>query len=54
MDRISGYGPEGLGVRVPPGVLKVCGNSSVVECDLAKVDVVGSNPISRSKNLEYL
>ncbi len=26
------------------------GNNSVVECDLAKVEVVGSNPISRSIN----
>ena len=26
-----------------------CGNNSVVECDLAKVDVAGSNPVSRSK-----
>ena len=25
-----------------------CGGNSVVECDLAKVDVVGSNPIRRS------
>jgi hypothetical protein len=24
------------------------GSNSVVECDLAKVEVVGSNPISRS------
>ena len=28
------------------------GNSSVVECDLAKVEVAGSNPVSRSKRLE--
>ncbi len=28
----------------------VSGNNSVVECDLAKVEVVGSNPISRSIN----
>ena len=26
------------------------GNSSVVECDLAKVEVAGSNPVSRSKS----
>ena len=25
------------------------GNNSVVECDLAKVEVAGSNPVSRSK-----
>jgi hypothetical protein len=29
------------------------GNNSVVECDLAKVEVAGSNPVSRSKkNIE--
>jgi hypothetical protein len=26
------------------------GNNSVVECDLAKVEVAGSNPVSRSNN----
>ena len=26
----------------------MCGNNSVVECDLAKVEVAGSNPVSRS------
>ena len=26
----------------------VSGNNSVVECDLAKVEVAGSNPVSRS------
>ena len=26
-----------------------CGNNSVVECHLAKVDVEGSNPFSRSR-----
>ena len=25
-----------------------CGTNSVVECDLAKVEVAGSNPVSRS------
>ena len=25
------------------------GNNSVVECNLAKVEVAGSNPVSRSK-----
>ncbi len=25
------------------------GSNSVVECDLAKVEVAGSNPVSRSK-----
>ena len=28
----------------------VSGNNSVVECDLAKVEVAGSNPVSRSNN----
>src|SRR5438309_1654707 len=28
------------------------GNSSVVECDLAKVEVAGSNPVSRSINAQ--
>ena len=27
------------------------GNNSVVECDLAKVEVAGSNPVSRSTSL---
>ncbi len=29
-------------------VLSLSGNNSVVECDLAKVEVAGSNPVSRS------
>jgi hypothetical protein len=29
-------------------VLDASGNNSVVECDLAKVEVAGSNPVSRS------
>jgi hypothetical protein len=29
-----------------------CGSNSVVECNLAKVDVAGSNPVSRSTLLE--
>ena len=27
----------------------ICGNNSAVECNLAKVEVAGSNPVSRSK-----
>ncbi len=27
----------------------ICGSDSVVECDLAKVEVAGSNPVFRSK-----
>ena len=33
------------------GLAQVSGSSSVVECDLAKVDVAGSTPVSRSKIL---
>ena len=29
-------------------VIWLSGNNSVVECDLAKVEVAGSNPVSRS------
>ena len=32
----------------------VSGNNSVVECDLAKVEVAGSNPVSRSIFLSRL
>lgn len=32
-------------------VLNLCGYNSVVECNLAKVEVVGSNPITRSNIL---
>jgi hypothetical protein len=31
----------------------VCGNSSVVEHDLAKVGVAGSNPVSRSSTILF-
>lgn len=31
-----------------------CGNNSVVECNLAKVEVAGSNPVSRfERNLGW-
>jgi hypothetical protein len=30
-------------------LMKACGNNSAVECNLAKVEVAGSNPVSRSK-----
>ncbi len=30
-----------------------CGNNSAVECNLAKVEVAGSNPVSRSTYLNY-
>jgi hypothetical protein len=29
-------------------MFQLSGNNSVVECDLAKVEVAGSNPVSRS------
>ena len=32
-------------------MFKTSGNNSVVECDLAKVEVAGSNPVSRSNFL---
>src|SRR5580704_678310 len=35
-----------FGFRAAPGTF--CGSNSVVECHLAKVDVEGSNPFSRS------
>ena len=39
---------EGTRERGVPTYVEVCGSNSVVECDLAKVDVAGSNPVSRS------
>ncbi len=39
------YNPENLGYNTDP---KICGSSSVVEHDLAKVGVAGSTPVSRS------
>ena len=49
------YNREGAGRSVFFGGDRVCyvrrwggGNNSVVECDLAKVEVAGSNPVSRS------
>lgn len=29
-------------------VLKICGSNSMVECQLPKLDVAGSSPVSRS------
>ena len=37
-----------VGVQVPSPVPFICGSSSVVEYDLAKVGVAGSNPVFRS------
>ncbi len=36
-----------VGVQVPSPVPFICGSSSVVEYDLAKVGVAGSNPVFR-------
>ena len=40
---------EGFAIRQT----SLSGNNSVVECDLAKVEVAGSNPVSRS-NLQEM
>ena len=37
-----------LSFAVVRSVFVASGNNSVVECDLAKVEVAGSNPVSRS------
>ena len=37
-----------MGTPNIPESLKECGSNSVVECNLAKVEVEGSNPFSRS------
>ena len=39
---------ERFGIAVVRFRLGKGGNNSVVECDLAKVEVAGSNPVSRS------
>ena len=48
MDQLA---PGGNGndryAKVAESIL-LCGSNSVVECDLAKVEVAGSNPVSRS------
>ena len=43
---------ERLGIAVVRFPLGKGGNNSVVECDLAKVEVAGSNPVSRSSFFE--
>ena len=52
--RMDHLAPGGNGndryAKVAESVL-LCGSNSVVECDLAKVEVAGSNPVSRSKLL---
>ena len=32
----------------------LCGSDSVVECHLAKVEVAGPNPVSRSREVEWI
>ena len=41
---------SGVGVQISSPAPKkvICGSDSVVECDLAKVEVAGSNPVFRS------
>ena len=48
MQEFSGGLLEGHPGRVVLWAFAQGGNSSVVECDLAKVEVAGSNPVSRS------
>ena len=59
--RMSNYALEGDGRRldwlsfaVVRSLFVASGNNSVVECDLAKVEVAGSNPVSRSIHLRAL
>ena len=42
------------GLAVVRSLVCAGGNNSVVECDLAKVEVAGSNPVSRSNFRSYL
>jgi hypothetical protein len=46
--RIAHGRVDWLQTRVVPYGFVAGGNNSVVECDLAKVEVAGSNPVSRS------
>jgi hypothetical protein len=39
---------------IPPRMPFHCGNNSVVECQLPKLKVAGSNPVSRSKKYRAL
>ena len=40
--------------RTISNLVNICGNSSVVERHLAKVDVAGPTPVSRSKSKEAI
>jgi hypothetical protein len=43
-----GFSRAGYAALMRAGAAVESGNNSVVECDLAKVEVAGSNPVSRS------
>ncbi len=42
-----------VGGSIPPQGT-ICGYNSVVECDLAKVEVEGSNPFARSSKMPVI
>ena len=50
---IFGASTDARAVGLPGLILTVSGSNSVVECQLPKLDVVGSSPISRSKQTTY-
>jgi hypothetical protein len=45
---VTGSSPVAPTNNVLKHIIYVCGSDSVVECDLAKVEVAGSNPVFRS------
>ena len=47
--RLRHLGREGIATVPTVKAIDICGSNSVVECNLAKVEVAGSNPVSRSK-----
>ena len=50
LDSVQGDSYNSICVMLESSPAKASGSSSVVECDLAKVDVAGSTPVSRSIN----
>ena len=48
VQRLRSYNSFCVMLGIGPAIAS--GSSSVVECDLAKVEVAGSTPVSRSKN----
>jgi hypothetical protein len=50
LDSAQGDSYNSICVMLEGSPAKASGSSSVVECDLAKVDVAGSTPVSRSIN----